>query len=118
MKSKVNYTCPLELTHDVTKGKWKPIILWLLGKEICSLSKLKNGIKGISQKILLEQLKDLQEYGLVGKNEFTGYPLKVEYFITDRGKRMLEAVKIMQEIGIEIMKEHGMEDILTELNLL
>jgi len=118
MKTRVDYTCPLELTHDITKGKWKPIILWQLGKTVCSLSKLKSDIKGISQKMLLEQLKDLQEFNLVGKNEFSGYPLKVEYYITDRGKKMLEAIKIMQEIGVDIMKEHGMEEILNELGLL
>ncbi len=32
MKIRDEYTCPLELTHDITKGKWKPIILWQLGK--------------------------------------------------------------------------------------
>ena len=98
MKTRINFTCPLELTHDITKGKWKPIILWQLGKSACSLSNLTNDIKGISQKMLLEQLKELQEYSLVGKKEFSGYPLKVEYYITDRGLKMLEAIKIMQEI--------------------
>ena len=38
MKTRMEYTCPLELTHDVTKGKWKPIILWQLGKGRRSLS--------------------------------------------------------------------------------
>lgn len=32
MKLRKEYTCPLELTHDITKGKWKPLILWQLGK--------------------------------------------------------------------------------------
>ena len=32
MKTRTEYTCPLELTHDITKGKWKPIILWQLGQ--------------------------------------------------------------------------------------
>lgn len=41
MKTRMEYTCPLELTHDVTKGKWKPIILWQLGKGRRSLSSLK-----------------------------------------------------------------------------
>ena len=117
MKTRIDFTCPLELTHDITKGKWKPIILWQLGKSVCSLSKLKNDINGISQKMLLEQLKELQEFNLVGKTEFPGYPLKVEYYITARGLKMLEAVKIMQEIGIEIMQEHGREDTLKELGL-
>jgi len=117
MKTRLNFTCPLELTHDITKGKWKPIILWQLGKSVCSLSKLNKDIKGISQKMLLEQLKELQEFDLVGKKEFFGYPLKVEYSITNRGIKMLEAIKIMQEIGIEIMMENGMENTLKEIGL-
>ncbi len=40
MKIREAYTCPLELTHDLTKGKWKPIILWLLGKGPSSLAGL------------------------------------------------------------------------------
>ena len=53
MKTRTEYTCPLELTHDITKGKWKPIILWQLGKGPHSLAGLKREIKGISQKMLI-----------------------------------------------------------------
>lgn len=41
MKDRASYTCPLELTHDMMKGKWKPVILWQLGKGSASLSELK-----------------------------------------------------------------------------
>lgn len=112
MKMRQEYTCPLELTHDLTKGKWKPIILWQLGKGGKSLSQLEREIKGINQKMLLEQLKELHEYNLIDKRSFKGYPLKVEYSLIDRGKRLLEAVSIMQSVGIELMKENGMEDVL------
>ncbi len=114
MKIREEYTCPLELTHDITKGKWKPIILWQwqLGKEKKSLSQLERDIKGISQKMLLEQLKELLDYKMISKTTFDGYPLKVEYFLTDRGRKLLEAVTIMQSVGIELMRENGMEDVL------
>ncbi len=79
MKMRQDYTCPLELTHDITKGKWKPVILWQLGKGPRSLTGLKREIQGISQKILIEQLKELCDYGMVAKKSFEGYPLKVEY---------------------------------------
>lgn len=52
MKLREEYTCPLELTHDI--------------------------IKGINQKMLLEQLKELSDFGVVTKKAFEGYPLKVE----------------------------------------
>lgn len=114
MKTRQDYTCPLELTHDITKGKWKPIILWQIGKGKLSLSNIKREINGISQKMLIEQLKELCEYGMVCKTSFDGYPLKVEYSLTGRGKKMLEAIVIMQGIGIEIMLEDDREDFLKE----
>ncbi|MEF9839588.1 MAG: helix-turn-helix domain-containing protein [Lachnospiraceae bacterium] len=115
MKIRETYTCPLELTHDMIKGKWKPIILWRLRLGHTSLSKLENDIQGITQKMLLEQLKELLEFGLVDKKIFDGYPLKVEYFLTEsKGTKMLEALTIMQSIGIEYMLENDMEDILRE----
>jgi len=82
------------------------------------LSQLEREIKGISQKMLLEQLKELLDYGIIDKHSFDGYPLKVEYFLTDRGKKLLEAVTIMQNVGIELMKENGMEDILKASGIL
>lgn len=65
--------------------------------------------------MLLEHLKELMEYSFVDKKVFDGYPLRVEYFLTeDRGRRMLEALTIMQKLGIEFMMEHGMADVLYE----
>lgn len=104
MKLRENITCPLELTHDVIKGKWKPIIIWNL-KEKKSLSDLEKSINGISQKMLLEHLKELSEFKIVGKNSFSGYPLKVEYFLTERGKELLKAIIIFQKVGTNIREE-------------
>lgn len=56
MKMRSDYTCPLEMTHDIIKGKWKPIILWELSKGVSSPSALKKAIKGISQKMLVQHL--------------------------------------------------------------
>ena len=100
------------------KGKWKPIILWQLGTERASLSELKNAIVGISQKMLLEHLRELKEVGIVDKKQYEGYPLKVEYFLTERGIRFLQVVKKMQQIGIEIMLEDGKEALLREKGLI
>ena len=107
MKLRKECTCPLEITHDILKGKWKTIILWQLkhhGKT--SLSQLEKDIKGISQKMLLEQLKELREFGLVDKIKYQGYPLRVDYYLTeDRGHRIIKALEIMQEIGKEYLDE-------------
>ncbi|MEG1176333.1 MAG: helix-turn-helix domain-containing protein [Ruthenibacterium sp.] len=109
------YTCPLELTHDMMRGKWKPIILWRLRLGHTSLSKLEKEIEGITQKMLLEQLKELTAFGLVGKKVYEGFPLHVEYFLTEeRGQKILKALEIMQSVGIDYMVENNMADVLRE----
>ena len=113
MKIRNEYTCPLEIVHDMVKGKWKPIIIFQLRNGDVTLANLERQIQGINQKMLIEQLKELKNYGIVKRTEHEGYPLRVEYSITpDRGKKMLDAVLIMQDVGIDYMKENGMADIL------
>ncbi len=112
IKLRKNYTCPLELSHDMIKGKWKTIILWKLRLGNTSLSQLEKDINNITQKMLLEHLKELIEYGFVEKKTFGGYPLKVEYFLTeDRGTEILKALVIMQKLGIEFMQQNQLVEI-------
>ena len=112
MNIRKEYTCPLEIVHDFIKGKWKTIIIFQLNFGNTSLSKLKRDISGITEKMLLQQLNELKKYGMVDKINGIGYPLHVEYFLTERGKKVASAVNIMQDIGIEYMVEHGFTDFL------
>jgi DNA-binding HxlR family transcriptional regulator len=115
LKIREEYTCPLEVVHDIIKGKWKTIILFQLKYGPTSLSELKKNIVGISEKMLLEQLKELKEFGLIDKTNSNGYPLHVEYFLTDdRGKKIMPALEILQSIGVDYMVEHGMTEFLDQ----
>lgn len=108
MNLRTRYTCPLELVHDMIKGKWKSIILWQLSYGATSLAQLQRDIEGITQKMLIEHLKDLVDFGFVNKVKGDGYPLHVAYSLSEpRGKEIFEALKIMQKIGIRYMEEHG-----------
>ncbi len=119
MKIRDDYTCPLEIVHDIIKGKWKTIILYQMKDGPKGLAELEREIEGISQKMLLEQLRELIEFGLVEKKTFDGYPLRVEYSITERrGKKMIEAITIMQMIGVDYMIENGMTDALIQKEIL
>ena len=117
MKIRDDYTCPLEIVHDLIRGKWKTIIVFQLQFGNTSLSQLRRDITGISEKMLLQHLNELQSFGIVDKINMQGYPLRVEYFLTERGKKVLAAVNIMQDIGIEYMVEHGQTDWLDKKGL-
>lgn len=79
--------------------------MWQFGKVLSTLAQLERNINAVSQKMLLEQLNELLDYQVIDKHTFEGYPLKVEYCLTKRGTRLLQAIKIMQEVGIDLMKE-------------
>ena len=118
MKLRQDYTCPLEMTHDIIRGKWKPIILWQLSNGGCSLTALKKAIHGISQKMLVQHLTELLECGMIGKTTNDGYPLKSNYFLTERGRKLFDAVSIMQSVGIDMMIEDHREEFLKEKGLI
>lgn len=118
MKIRNDYTCPLEIVHDIMKGKWKTILVFQLRNGNRTFSELRNDIEGISEKMLLQALKELREFGIVDKIASEGYPLHVEYFLTKRGRKMLQAIIIMQDIGIEYMIEHGQLESLRKKGLI
>lgn len=101
------------------RGKWKPIILWRLRLGNTSFSSLQKDIEGITEKMLLEQLKELMEFAFVDKHTYEGYPLRVEYFLTKpNGEKIIEALSVMQSIGIDYFKSNGMEHILIDKGII
>ena len=106
MKIRKQFTCPLEFIFDMISGKWKTIIIWLLRFGPKQLTKLNSEIRGINQKMLIQHLNELIECKIVDKIVYDGYPLKVEYFLTDRGKEILKALEIFQAIGKSVQEEN------------
>ena len=119
MKMRDAFTCPLELVHDMIQGKWKPIILWRLRLQPLHCPDWKRTLTESHKKCCWNTSKELIDYGFVEKKTFDGYPLRVEYSLTEeQGRELLEALKIMQQIGIKYLKSHGKEDVLIEKGIL
>ncbi len=107
IKLRQQYTCPLELVQDMIKGKWKCIIIWRLRLGPTSPSKLRRDIKGITEKMLLQQLKELMDFQLVNKEEYLStYPLRVEYRLSTKGQEVLKSLEILQRLGIQYIEEN------------
>ncbi len=85
-KIKKGYTCALILTADIIGGKWKLRILWhiLYGDNRFSL--LQKAIPDITHKMLITQLKELVESGILLKIDHNELPPRVEYFISEEYK--------------------------------
>lgn len=106
MKEKV-YGCPVEATLDVMGGKWKPLILWRLMETTLRFSELRKLIPGVTEKMLTQQLRELEADGVVHREVYPTVPPKVEYSLTDYGcsmKPALEAICAWGKIHMKRIK--------------
>lgn len=88
--------CPVTRAMSIIGGKWKPIILNCIGEKQIRFGKLNQIIPSISNKVLSNELKELELFGLIKRAEFTEMPPKVEYSLTTAGKTLLP---ILQELA-------------------
>lgn len=92
--------CEKELTLALIGGKWKLIILWHLGIEGTQrFSELKKLIPHITQKILTNQLRELEEDQLVERTVYPVVPPKVEYKLTPYGESLTPILRMMYDWG-------------------
>ncbi len=85
-KIKNEYTCALILTADIIGGKWKLRILWHILHGDNRFSLLQKAIPDITHKMLITQLKELVESGILLKIDYNELPLRVEYSISEKYK--------------------------------
>jgi DNA-binding HxlR family transcriptional regulator len=85
MKKRKPYSCGLGPAFDVIGGKWKALILWELHQQRLRFGELKRRVPGISEKMLIQQLREMEADGIIHREVFHEVPPKVEYSITPLG---------------------------------
>jgi DNA-binding HxlR family transcriptional regulator len=111
------YNLGIEATLEILGGKWKSLIICLLMSGVKRTSELQRNIKGISQKVLIQQLRELEKDGLVSRYVYQQMPPKVEYSLTEYGITANKIVDVMCSWGrenIKMRQEQGEEIILLE----
>lgn len=93
------YNCPLEMTIDLVGGKWKVLILWNLSSGTLRFNELKRIFPNVTQKMLTQQLRDLEHNGLIIRKVYPQVPPKVEYSLTDFGSTLMPVLKEMNRWG-------------------
>ncbi|WP_254050263.1 helix-turn-helix domain-containing protein [Myroides sp. N17-2] len=91
------------VTLKVIGGKWKPCIIDCIATGINRPTSIQKAIKNASLRVINQQMSELLEYEIISKTVYEGYPLKVEYSLTDFGKTLLPLIEMMQLWG----DEHG-----------
>ena len=103
-KTAVEYHCPVEATLDVIGGKWKVVILFWLRDEARRYSDLCRKIPGISERMLIQQLRELEEHGVVHREVYPEVPPKVEYSLTAYGRTLRPITEMMCAWGKKHMR--------------
>ncbi|HVV10189.1 helix-turn-helix domain-containing protein [Amycolatopsis sp.] len=103
------YYCPVELTIDVIGGRWKPVILAHLKEGVHRYGQLRAHLPAISEKMLTQQLRELEADGLVSRHAFDENPPRVEYRLTAQGKSLGPALQLLYEWGEQRAAATGVE---------
>ena len=96
--------CPVATTVGLIGNKWKPLILRDLLKGPQRFKYLQYGIDGISAKVLTENLRQMEDDGLVKREVFAEIPLRVEYSLTPLGEKMRPIIESLADFGREYNK--------------
>ena len=100
-----SFNCEKELTLSVIGGKWKMLILWHLAKEGTKrFGELKALIPGITQRMLVNQLRELEDHLIVHREVYPVVPPKVEYSLTEHGEKLLPVLEAMYDWGRDYIK--------------
>ena len=99
MKKESPFLCGLDAALRLIGGKWKPLILFFLQKEACRYGELKRSVSGISDKVLIQQLKELEANGVITRTDYKEIPPRVDYSLTPLGRSLVETLRPLCEWG-------------------
>ncbi len=91
--------CPVRKAMEIVGGKWKLFIIQHIGKKTLRYGEIKRAIPDITEKMLIQELKSLVEAGVVHKKSFGEIPPRVEYTLTEKGKKALPLLKHIKKFG-------------------
>ncbi|HZP51404.1 helix-turn-helix domain-containing protein [Actinocrinis sp.] len=93
------YYCAVELAVDVIGGKWRPVILAHLKEGVHRYGELRRRIPDMSEKMLAQRLRELQDDGLVERIDYQAKPAHVEYRLTEEGRSLAPVLQALYDWG-------------------
>ena len=110
MSSDCNKTnCPVVATLDMIGGKYKALILWHLIDGTRRFGELRKLIPQATQKMLTQQLRELEDDNLIVRTVYPVVPPKVEYRLSELGESINPILEAMRAWGTDYMKSHGID---------
>jgi len=105
-----NYTSEIEITVEILSGKWVVLLLAHLGEEkVVRFNEFRKVFPDITQKMLSQQLKKLEDNKVIKKKIYNEIPPKVEYSLTSEGEKLIPLLDTMQLWGQDYLKVFSQE---------
>jgi DNA-binding HxlR family transcriptional regulator len=98
---KLIFNCPVEAALNAMGGKWKPVILWHLSHREFRFGELRRAIPRVTEKVLIEQLRQLEGSGVVERRVVETVPPMVSYSLTPHGRSLKSAIGALSEWGLD-----------------
>lgn len=92
--------CPVATTVQLIGSKWKLLILRNLMARPWRFNELRRDLEGISQKVLTESLRSMEEDGIITRTVYPEVPPRVEYSLSELGESMRPIIRTMEEFGM------------------
>lgn len=99
------FTCGLDATLKIISGKWKPLILYFLLRGPTRYGELKRAVRDVSDKVLIQHLKELEADGVLRRNDYKEVPPRVDYTLTQLGQSLAQALEPLCVWGTQNMAE-------------
>jgi len=103
--STITFTCGIEAALAILGGKWKPLVLFNLAHGVHRYGELRRAVGSVSDKVLIQQLKELQMDEVIERTDYKEIPPKVEYSLTPFGRSLAKALGPLCVWGTEHMAD-------------
>jgi DNA-binding HxlR family transcriptional regulator len=100
------YVCGVAVSLEIIGGKWKGVILWHLCHKTLRFSQLRRRLQGVTQKMLTQQLRELERDKLVNRKVYAEVPPRVEYSLTELGRTLEPTLRQLCEWGKDYNDTH------------
>ncbi len=95
------HVCPVETVTELISGRWKVRILWKLHQRTMRFGELRRELSGITEKMLAQQLRELERDHLVVRKMYNEMPPKVEYSLSEFGRTLSPILEMLAEWGTQ-----------------
>jgi DNA-binding HxlR family transcriptional regulator len=103
------FTCPVEASIQLIGGKYKAVILWHLMNGKLRYSELHKKMPKATDKMLTQQLRELERDGLISRTVYPVVPPKTEYALTDFGRSLVPILDAMCNWGTEYLQNAAIQ---------